>query len=237
MEWILNQDRLYENPLMTQKGRQTIQRLSRQCQINIPSLTGDCFMQAPFYKASGASRQNLLEDLKNIISACSDIGIHLILIPLVDTGRLENESQEKGLIEDLLKISPLLSQSNVVISFESDYPPNQLAKFIKQFDARYFGITYDIGNSASWGYNPVEEISSYGDRIVNVHIKDRLLGGSTVPLTTGNADILGALGALGHCGYEGNYILQTARAVDEDHVGVLCQYRDMVINWLQDLER
>ena len=52
--------------------------------------------------------------------------------------------------------------------------PSELLKFIKNFDAN-FGVNYDTGNSASLGYDPSEEISVYGHRIINVHIKDRKL--------------------------------------------------------------
>ena len=62
-------------------------------------------------------------------------------------------------------------------------------EFILNYPSEYYGINYDIGNSACLGYDPEEEINNYGDRIYNVHIKDRLLHGSTVPLGSGNADI------------------------------------------------
>ena len=45
----------------------------------------------------------------------------------------------------------------------------------------------DIGNSASLGLNPLDEFEAFGDRILNVHVKDRVLGGTTVPLGLGNA--------------------------------------------------
>jgi len=236
MEWTLDQERLHENPLMTDKGRKEIRRLAEEYAVAILSLTGDCFMQSPFYKVSGRERDQLLADLKNIIEASSALQITNILIPLVDGGRLENKQHENDLLQGLSEITPLLEKNGLVISFESDFPPKQLADFIDKLDPRYFGITYDIGNSASLGYKTEEEISLYGHRIVNVHVKDRVLGGTTVPLGTGDADIFGALQALHNHGYNGNYILQTARATDENHAGVLCKYRDMVTNWLEELE-
>ena len=92
-----------------------------------------------------------------------------------------------------------------------------------------------MGNSAFLGYRPGEEIRAYGSRIVNVHVKDRIQGGSTVPLGEGDADLSGVIKALRSCGYAGNLILQTARAADGDHAGALCRYRDMVADWLLDV--
>ena len=53
---------------------------------------------------------------------------------------------------------------------------------------RSFGINYDTGNSASLGWDVEEEFANYFDRIYNIHIKDRTLGGTTVDLGTGDVN-------------------------------------------------
>lgn len=232
MEWTLDQDRLYENPLMTKDGQEEIEKLINKHNVSVPSLTGDCFMQAPFYKAEGRERELLLKDLAEIIKASAFVGIKNILIPLVDNGRIENDRQEDSIVSELKNLTGLIEKSGVNISFESDYNHRRLAVFISRFDTKHFGITYDIGNSAALGYKPVEEIRAYGNRIVNVHVKDRMPGGNTVPLGTGAANIPGALHELLNNGYNENFVLQTARAEDGDHAGVLCAYRNKVANWV-----
>ena len=72
MEWTLDQKRLYENPFMTKEGQEEIRKLAHKYDISIPSLTGDCFMQAPFYKVKGNERDSLLQDLQNIIAEDSE---------------------------------------------------------------------------------------------------------------------------------------------------------------------
>jgi len=99
---------------------------------------------------------------------------------------------------------------------------------------RCFGINYDIGNSASLGYHPAEEFAAYGDRVGAIHVKDRVLGGTTVPLGTGAADFPGAFKAVWNSGYAGDFTLQTARAKDDSHGETLCRYRDMTIRWITD---
>lgn len=232
MEWTLDQDRLHENPLMTPAGREEIRALARRHGVRVLSLTGDCFMQAPFYKVSGAARRALLDDFRNVIGACADVGVRYIVLPLVDNGRLENAHQEDDLIAGLNEVAPLL-QDGMKVIFESDYPPAALHGFIARLPAARFGINYDIGNSAALGFDPAGEIGAYGARIDNVHVKDRALGGTTVPLGTGNADFPTVFRALRRAGYGGSYILQTARAADGDHVGALRRYRDMVTAWLK----
>jgi len=233
MEWTLDQHNLYENPLMTDKGRIQIRQLMEKYNIKIPSLTGDCFMQAAFYKTSRDQQHKLMKDFQNIIKACSKLNVKSILMPLVDQGRIENAQQASKLKKRLFDNMPFIKEANVTINFESDLPPDQLANFIDLFDSQYFGITYDIGNSASLGYDPQEEINAYGNRINNVHVKDRLRGGMTVPLGKGNANFPIVLRALNNGGYSGNFILQTARA-EYDDVEVLCRYRDLFTNWMKE---
>ena len=232
IEWTLDQSKLYKNPLMTKIGQKEIKNLSSKYKVYIKSLTGDCFMQEPFYKANGLNRKSLLRDLQNIITSCDLLGIKYIVFPLVDNGTLENDEQEKVLKDGLRQFDSILHISGIKIIFESDFSPNRLKNFISEFPSVNYGINYDIGNSAASGFDFHDEIEAYGHRILNVHIKDRLLHGATVPLGSGNADIPKALKKLKSIGYNGNCILQTARAKDGDHIGTLCQYRDQLARWM-----
>jgi L-ribulose-5-phosphate 3-epimerase len=232
MEWTLDQFRLYENPLLTPDGRSEIRALCQRHEIAIPSLTGDCFMQAPFWKAENVERGNLKQDFHAVAEASAAVGISIIVVPLVDSGRLEDARQEDTLVAFLERQTKFLSHHGLRVAFECDYSPKELARLAGRLDPEFFGINYDIGNSAALGFDPADEIAAYGNRIVNVHIKDRLLSGTTVPLGDGNADFEAVFFALARVGYAGNYILQTARAINSDHAGALCRYRDMVESWL-----
>lgn len=233
MEWTLDQDRLYENPLMTADGQERIRWLCRHHDISIRSLTGDCFMQAPFWKVAGEDRANLQRDFLAIGSACARVGIQMMVVPLVDNGRLDTSDQEDVLVNFLLSQQQFLSESNLQVIFESDFTPSELGRFIARLPVEQFGINYDIGNSAALGFNPTEEFAAYGSRVVNVHVKDRVLGGTTVPLKTGSADFDAVFAALARQNFRGNYILQTARAAEANHAEVLAAYLEMTHQWMR----
>ena len=233
MEWTLDQDRLYENPLLTDDGQKKIIQLCVRHAIRIPSLTGDCFMQAPFWKVSGDQRTALEQDFVAIATACRSVGITYIVVPLVDNGRLDTSDQEDQLVEFLQDHAAFFTKNHLKIVFESDFPPAELARFIERLNPEIFGINYDVGNSAALGFNPEEEFAAYGHRILNVHIKDRVLGGTTVALGTGNANFEAVFKELGSIYYQGNFILQTARAEDDDHATPLVHYRDMTSDWIE----
>jgi hexulose-6-phosphate isomerase len=231
MEWTLDQERLYENPIMTSSGQREIISLCRKHDFSIPSLTGDCFMQAPFWKVDDAGyREKLKADFKAIIKSCSNIGIEFVVVPLVDDGSLDGIQQENILVEFLLQQQNKLKELGVRIIFESDFAPAELNRFISQLDSDVFGINYDIGNSASLGFNPSEEFKLIGDRILNVHVKDRVRNGTTVPLGQGNADFNTVYSLLKSHSYDANYILQTARATEDQHLEVLLEYKKFVRN-------
>ena len=209
MEWTLDQERLHENPLMTMEGQEKIRALCQHHDLAIPSLTGDCFMQAPFWKVDGQARANLQADFLAIGRACATVGIRMMVVPLVDNGRLESDEQENVLVDFLLAQQPFLAQHHLQVIFESDFIPAEFARFIARLPSERFGVNYDIGNSAALGFNPSEEFDAYGARVINVHVKDRMLHGTTVPLGTGNADFECVFGLLAH------------RDVGDDHVGAL----------------
>ena len=219
---------------MTKEGQRKICDLSLLHSVTIPSLTGDCFMQAPFWKSSVDCGSELQNDFLAICDACSAIGIQMIVVPLVDNGSLENNQQEDRLVDFLLSHEQYFEHKRIKILFESDFEPLDLKRFINRLPSDRFGINYDIGNSAALGFDPRTEFAAYGSRIVNVHVKDRILGGTTVPLGSGNADFGAVFSELKKVKYAGNYILQTARAGDGGHVAAIAKYRDMVLGWISE---
>ena len=232
IEWTLDQEKLYENPIMTAEGQKKIRRLCQQHDIFIPSLTGDCFMQQPFWKVKGQARTDLQSDFLKIVQSCSLVGIQMIVVPLVDNGRLETTEQENILIDFLLENKDIFVSHNLQIIFESDFTPAKLARFLERITSPQFGINYDIGNSAALGLNVVDEFTAYGSRVANVHVKDRVLGGTTVPLKAGNADFETVFSELSKQKYQGNFILQTARAVNGRHAEALGEYQNMTLLWM-----
>jgi L-ribulose-5-phosphate 3-epimerase len=232
MEWTLDQDRLYENPLMTFEGQERIRMLCQKYQLVIPSLTGDCFMQSPFWKADRESRTRLKSDFLAICRACASVGIRMVVVPLVDQGRLDNTEQEKVLVEFLLSQEHFFAELDIQVIFESDFVPEELLRFIDRLPILRFGINYDIGNSAALGFDPCDEFAAYGSRVMNLHVKDRLLCGTTVPLKRGAAKFEVVFAELAKVNFQGNFILQTARAVNGNHAEVLSSYRDMTQHWI-----
>jgi hexulose-6-phosphate isomerase len=186
-------------------------------------------MEKPPWQESGRDLEDVLIKIMNGMCLLNSTKL---VIPLVDNSSLSNIRYKTSVINFFEKMNSKIVQNNIKICFESDFSPQNLAVFINEFPDKNYGINYDIGNSASLGYLPQEEFEMYGNRIINVHVKDRLLHGKSVPLGEGSADFESVFKCLKSIDYNGNYILQTARDAQGNHLSALLKYRSMVINWI-----
>lgn len=234
MEWTLDYDEFHINPIMTDSGQLSIRQLQNQTGLKIISLTGDLFMQQPFWQSIGQKKDDLIDCFNRVCKQCAAANVPFVVVPLVDNGRLRNKVEERVLLEFLIDWSVHSQPEGLTVLFESDYDPKALSCFISKLPSDKFGINYDTGNSASLGFDPEEEITRYGNRVFNVHIKDRLYGGPTVPLGEGAADLAKQIRLLEDIGYDGCYILQTARAQDNKHLKAILSYRDIVLKLIRD---
>ena len=231
IEWTIDTFKFRKNPLISINQWDKINLIMEKNNISIPSVTCDYFMENPPWKAD---LRLVKEGISSILQGMRNIKSTILVIPLVDNSSLPDSNSVK-IIEDLFTdLIPEIIQNKLQIAFECDLNPKKLSEFIGKFDRNYFGINYDIGNSSSLGFNPTEEFKAYGSRIINVHVKDRKLNGTTVPLGEGDADFLEIFRLLQEENYQGNLILQTARSKEGKDTEVLVKYKKLVEDWWEE---
>ena len=71
---------------------------------------------------------------------------------------------------------------------------------------------------------------------MNIHVKDRIFNGNTVALGEGNANFDVVFSCLKQIKYNGNFIIQGARAQDGDHKGILKKYKRFVVDLIDKHE-
>jgi hexulose-6-phosphate isomerase len=186
-------------------------------------------MSAPLFRGSEGERRERRFLLKRLIEHIAAIGATCVEIPCVDASSLRNRQEEDALLAALEEVAPTADRFGIDIALETDLPPQPFRDLLERTGPILFA-NYDIGNSASLGYDAEQEIAILGDRIRNVHVKDRVRGGTTVPLGEGDADFDAAFRALAAVGYEGDFVLQTARHPDD--VDAIRRYQDMLRGWV-----
>ena len=211
IEWIYDTYGLGSNPIETSQGLGQISLLSREHGVAIQSICADYFMDFAFVRASDAERAGRLEHLLWFLGQAKLAGVTRIVLPFVDQSAICDQADREAVVDTLHRALPAAEIAGIELHIESSLPPGDFAALLSELPHPLVKVNYDSGNSSSLGYKPVDEFAAYGDRVGSVHIKDRVLHGTTVPLGQGDADIDGVFACLSRVNYAGDIVLQVAR--------------------------
>lgn len=231
IEFIFESEDYLKNPLYTDAGSRRIEDLVEKTGILVRYVCADYFMEKPFVRVPEEDRKKSIRILKTLIERCSLLGMTGIEIPLVDNSRLDTKEEKKTFISSLRECLAAAEEHNIRLELETSLSPTDFKSLLSEIDHPLVGANYDTGNSASLGYDPKEEMESYGKLIKNIHIKDRILRGGTVPLGEGDADFDSFFSNHAKLQYTGSYILQTARKADD--LGAAKEYKTFLESYLK----
>ena len=217
IEWVYDYDD-YINPLEKRQDIDQMRRISAKTGVKVNSICADFFVRYPLLRTT-EYREARVNFLHWLISICSYAGIKRVVIPFVDANAIHTQDEliEISALMDL--ICPSAKARGIEIHFETNLGAMDMLRLLKkvqQWDCIY--ICYDTGNSASFDRDPEEEWEAYAKAIGSIHIKDRMIGGISVPLGTGNVqwDKISAL--IKKYKYGGDLILQPARGKEGEEV-------------------
>jgi hexulose-6-phosphate isomerase len=214
IEWIV-ENPVETNALMTDSGKTEIKKVIVSTGVRIDYVCADIFMQQPLVRMTEETKSHNKEYLATILKNAKEVGAVGVEIPFVDNSSIKNETEKQEFIDVMQDAFRLAKDIDIKISLETDLPPIDFKVLLENIDLDYVQANYDIGNSASLGFDPKEELEAYGLKILNVHVKDRKLGSTTVPLGTGNANINYVIQKLQEIGYSGGLTMQAARGEND----------------------
>ncbi len=232
IEFIFDAERYEENPLWRKEGREEIRALIQKSGVVVNTVCADYFMVNPFFRGSTEDMRRGVGILTQLLAYASEIGAHGVEIPFVDNSSIKTAEEEDAVFRILTEVLPIAKKCAVWIGLETDFPPERFKAFLERFRDSSIRANYDTGNSAGLGYDPEEELSAYGTYIGNIHIKDRKLHGTTVPLGTGDTSFGEFFSALKRLGYSGSFILQAARGEDGGEKKEVAGQKGFLINCL-----
>ena len=211
IEFILDFDKAYENPLVNSKKIDYLSNIISNSKVKVKTVCADYFMIKPFHRGSLNDINESLSVLEKIINNGSVIGLTDIVIPCVDNSSISTLSETDTFIKNISKLFKLLDTSKINLSLETDLNPDDFYKLLTKIDFDRVKVNYDIGNSASLGFNPIEEFEAYGHLISDVHIKDRAFQGGSVILGSGASNFEVVFAELSKKNYKGPFIMQAYR--------------------------
>lgn len=218
IEWIFDAFGLDVNPIATDEGIQELLALTDETGVAIRSICADYFMERPLLRARAGEIEDRIEILAWLLRRGASLGVTRVVLPFVDASRIGSDEELRSVAATLGRVLPVAEETGVELHLETSLAPEPFSDLLTRQPHAAVKVNYDSGNSASLGYRPRDEFAAYGARVGSVHIKDRVLGGSTVPLGSGDADFGGLFACLDDVGYEGDFVLQVARGADGGEV-------------------
>ena len=210
IEWLYDAPAQHVNPIASNDGIRQIRTLAQQHGVAVESLCAHYFIQRPPFSAGAANKRDCIDKLTWLIGRSALLGIKRIVLPLLEESSIPSLAEG---IEFLGAALPVAEREGVELHLETSLDPAAFARLLDKLPSPNAKVTYDCGNSASFGYDFREELANYGYRIGSVHVKDRIRGGGTVPLGQGNADIAGIVEHLNRLDYRGDFVLEVARSM------------------------
>ncbi len=208
IEWVFD---LNKNPIMYDDGVKEIKSHCVSSGIKINSVCADYFMINLLFNASDSQLSQNTSVLKTLIRQCHKCEISILELPFVDSSSLKTESDQTQILQNLELVLPYAQENNVVIALETDLSPHSFSNLLEKFNHPNLMANYDVGNSTANCFDISDELKVLKDWIVNMHVKDRIKKGGTVPLGTGDTDFDLFFQTLKKIAYCKDLIIQGAR--------------------------
>ena len=214
IEFIIDLDQWEYNPLVSRSGVTSVEKYVKQYDVPVNTVCCDFLMDIPLHSSNQTDIDLAHEILTKIIEYGPQINLNTLVIPCVDRSRLSDPKDMDRFVIEVLSRLGELEKSGMFVSLETDLSPQEFQSLLTKFPENV-GVNYDSGNSASLGYDMNEEFQLYGERINDIHLKDRKYRGGSVRLGDGDVNFIKLLEQVKLLNYSGPIIMQAYR----DEVG------------------
>ena len=194
VEWIVTKSSFHNNPIFLRDVRSY--PVHSICADNVVSTLVD-------------NREFLEHNLFPICEAALRNNIKSVTIPLLEDSSLEDDKKLDNFCRSFSHVCD--RYPSIQFSLETELSLSKVPKLLNASNNVF--LTYDTGNTTSYGISHKDYILNFSDRVTNVHIKDRKMSGISVPPLTGDTKFNNIFKHLIQSGYKGVYTLQTARGL------------------------
>jgi hexulose-6-phosphate isomerase len=182
---------------------------------NILSVCVDTMVNTNFYK-----KKFLKKNLVPVLDKMTELKIKKIVIPLLEDSSVTDTVIRYKFLKNFLPIS--INYPNIDFCFEFECEKEIVMKIVNKMNN--FFITYDTGNFTSFykeNINHQDLIKYFGNKIKNIHIKDRDYQGNTKFFGLGDTNFKIIFEMLKKINYNENVILQLAREVEGNEINYI----------------
>ena len=229
IECIYDKKSEFTNPILDSEESQKIKSISKKFNVSLENIVFDWFITNSLFRKDEISLKNKIKKLVDLIEKSQNIGFKQIIFPLLEENAINNSNDMdiflKIFSDDILSV---LNLNKIEIHFETSLPPISELEFISKLDHNQTKICFDMGNSASMGYDPADVLNSIAPYLGTVHIKDRLLDGDSVPLGEGAVDFSKVFSILNEINFSGYFSFQAYRDKNSNNTELLSLYQKFI---------
>tara|TARA_R110002020_G_scaffold282697_1_gene498337 strand:- start:836 stop:1600 length:765 start_codon:yes stop_codon:yes gene_type:complete len=210
IEWIITYENFSTNPIFTQDLKQ----------YPISSVCADFMVSDDFNESTYIN-----EFLKITCEYAIQNEIKNVTIPLLEKSSIDDNDVADKFIDVFYPHIVRFKDLNFLIEAELNH---KKLKKVLDLNSNLF-VTYDTGNITSHGLSHKDYILELGDRIKQVHIKDRTRNPlKTVEPNTGDTDFKLIFEYLNKINYDGIYTLQTARGIAGKEIETIKRHKKII---------
>jgi L-ribulose-5-phosphate 3-epimerase len=208
LEWIYEAERAQENPIASAAGRASIRACAEASGLPVGSVCADYFMIHRLAGGSAQARTEHAAALSELVRWTRELGAKRILLPLLETSALSTPELVREVTESIQSVCPTLDECNVVLGLEMEIAGPDYAAVIRGIGHDKVRAYYDTGNSTAQGFDIGKDILPLLPLLEAVHLKDRVVNGTSRPFGLGAANFLEFFAALATSGYRGDLLTQ-----------------------------
>lgn len=225
IEWVCTPDNL----LFSAEGQEAVRTVMQKTGITVRNMD----LHELLTKTDINDQPDEL--FENISASLAAIGGGTVELPMMEASSLLVPELYEKRIAALRRFVAVAKRHGTPVAVETDLGPAALKAFVDAVPE--VTVVYDVGNCAGMGYDMEEELATYGAHISNVHIKDKPVGGATVPLGEGSVDFPKLFRLLRAMNYTGAVTLQAARGEDGKEVETISRYVGLLEEWHEAAQR
>jgi len=208
LEWIYEAERADENPIASSAGRAAIRACAAESGLPVGSVCADYFMIHRLSGGTAGERREHAAALAELVRWTRELGATRILLPLLETSALETREQVREATESIQSVCATLEAYDVTLGLEMEIPGEAYAAVIRGIGHSHVRAYYDTGNSTAQGLNIATDVLPLLPVLEAVHLKDRVVGGTSQPFGRGAANFKDFFSVLAQAGYQGDFLTQ-----------------------------
>src|SRR3989344_6085575 len=218
IQWVCEPDSL----LFTKEGQEAVRAVTERTGVTVRNMD----LHELLTKADISEHPDEL--FEKICAGLAAVSGGTVELPMMEASSLLVPDAYERRVSALRRFVAIAKRHGTPVAIETDLGPPKLVELVDLIPD--ITVAYDVGNSAGMGYDMEEELAAYGTHISNVHIKDKPVGGATVPLGTGSVNFPLLFSLLHEMHYTGAVTLQVARGEDGKEVETIKRYVGFIKN-------